>query len=606
MKRIAMLALAGALPALSAVRGPAATVMIEAEEFNDAGGWVIDQQFMDQMGSPFLLAHGMGVPVRDATTSAALPSPGEYRIFVRTRDWVAPWKAPGAPGRFQVLVDGRALETTFGAEGPDWHWQAGGTVKIAGSHAKIALHDLTGFDGRCDAIVLTSDEGFTPPAADPDLGAFRRKMLQLPETPPEAGQFDFVVAGGGIAGACAAVSAARLGLRVALIHDRPVLGGNNSSEVRVHLGGGIGQQPYPNLGKIVAELDSGHHGNAMPAEQYDDARKLAVARAERNLTMFLGWHLNGVEKKGDRIGAVVAQNIRTGERLRFTAPVFADCTGDGTLGFLAGADFRMGREGKDETEEGLAPEKKDAMTMGTSVMWYALTNAAPSSFPGTPWAVQFNEQTCQKLTRGDWDWETGMDLHQVDDFERVRDYGFRVVFGNWSFLKNQSKDKAKYANLALAWVAFVGGKRESRRLMGDVVLKQQDVEGQVAYPDASVTTTWTIDLHYPKAVQGFEGEAFRSVAKHAKIKPYAIPYRCLYSRNVPNLFMAGRNISVTHVALGTVRVMRTCGMMGEVAGMAASLCKQHDALPRDVYEKHLEELKALMTKGAPDAGTAPR
>jgi hypothetical protein len=145
-------------------------------------------------------------------------------------------------------------------------------------------------------------------------------------------------------------------------------------------------------------------------------------------------------------------------------------------------------------------------------------------------------------------------------------------------------------------VAYIGGKRESRRLLGDVILRQQDIVEARAFPDASVTTTWTIDLHYPKE-HICACEAFRSEARHIKINPYPIPYRCLYSRNVANLLMAGRNISVTHVALGTVRVMRTGGMMGEVVGMAASLCQKHGTLPRGVYENHLPELQALMHRG---------
>ena len=186
--------------------------------------------------------------------------------------------------------------------------------------------------------------------------------------------------------------------------------------------------------------------------------------------------------------------------------------------------------------------------------------------------------------------------NHVTEIEQIRDYGLRVVYGNWAVLKNHPKFKAEFARQRLKWVAYIGGKRESRRLLGDVILRQQDIVEARPFPDASVTTTWTIDLHYPKETL-CACEAFRSEARHIKIKPYPIPYRCLYSRNIENLMMAGRNISVTHVALGTVRVMRTTGMMGEVVGMAASLCTKHAATPRGVYEKHLDELKALMQRG---------
>jgi len=609
------------LPVISAVlagflvasRAPAdTTVLVEAEGFRDRGGWVIDQQFMDQMGSPFLLAHGIGNPVEDATTTVTFPETGEYRVWVRTRDWVAPWKEPdtpssmkarGTPGKFALVVDGKVLRTIFGVEDDRWHWQDGGTVKIAKEQVGIALHDLTGFDGRCDAVIFSNDATFVPPNKDPEMAAFRRRVLGYPEEPADADSFDFVVTGGGVAGTCAAISAARQGLKVALIQDRPVLGGNNSSEVRVHLGGKINLPPYPAIGNVVDEIDPKHQGNAQPASFYDDDKKLQRVLAEKNIHLFLNMHVNQVEINANRISAVIAQNTRTGERLRFPAQTFADCTGDGTVGFLAGADFRMGREARAETGELLAPETADKMTMGASVMWYSVEDDAPSAFPDTPWAVQFNDHTCQKETRGNWDWETGLRRHQVDEFEYIRDHGLRVVYGNWSFLKNKSKWKQEYANRRLEWVAYIAGKRESRRLMGDVILKQQDIEQSRPFPDACVTTTWSIDLHYPKKDARFDGEPFRAVSDQRPIKPYPIPFRCLYSRNIDNLMMAGRNISVTHVALGTVRVMRTTGMMGEVIGLASSLCKKHKTDPRGVYEDHLEEFRLLLKRGVKDTRT---
>jgi hypothetical protein len=584
----------------------AQSVLVEAEGFEKLGGWVIDQQFMDQMGSPFVLAHGLGEPVKDATTKVEFPATGKYRVWVRTRDWVAPWKAPGAPGKFQLLIDDVALKTIFGTERAEWHWQDGGMVEITNKQAKITLHDLTGFEGRCDAIVFTADADFMPPNKGEKMASFRRRALGLPKMPEEAGKFDLVVVGGGIAGTCTAVSAARLGLQVALIQNRPVLGGNNSSEVRVHLGGKINLPPYPALGDIVKELDSGQRGNAQPASNYDDEKKLRVVRGEKNIHLFLNMHAYKVEKLGNRIVAVVTKHTRNNKEFRFTAPVFADCTGDGTIGYLAEADYRMGREGRGETSESLAPEKGDKMTMGASVQWYSEQHKAPSTFPDCPWALQFTEQSCQQLSRGDWDWETGLNRDQITEFEYIRDYGFRAVYGNWAFLKNKTNRKAWYTNRKLEWVAYIAGKRESRRLLGDVILQQQDIQQQRKFPDAFVTTTWTIDLHYPdpKNTRFFPGEEFRSIAKFTKIEPYPIPYRCFYSRNINNLFMAGRCISVTHVALGTVRVQRTCGMMGEVVGMAASLCKKYKNKPRGVYQYHLAELKELAERGVGKLSTA--
>ena len=196
----------------------------------------------------------------------------------------------------------------------------------------------------------------------------------------------------------------------------------------------------------------------------------------------------------------------------------------------------------------------------------------------------------------------GLNDNQITEIEYIRDYALRAVYGNWDYLKNRSPKREEYANHKLQWVAYIGGKRESRRLLGDVVLREQDIVEARQYDDASFTTTWGIDLHYPKVIKGFKEEPFRSYANVLKIKPYAVPYRCLYSRNVSNLFMAGRNISVTHAALGTVRVMRTGGMMGEVVGMAASICREHHVLPREVYQSHLPELKELMEKGVGKLG----
>jgi hypothetical protein len=259
----------------------------------------------------------------------------------------------------------------------------------------------------------------------------------------------------------------------------------------------------------------------------------------------------------------------------------------------------MGREGNSEFGESTAPQVKDKMTRGASVQWYAKESNRPEQFPDIAWGLTFNDKSCRAIKKGEWTWETGMKYDQVKDFEKIRDYGLLVVFSNWSFLKNRSKEAGKFANSELDWVAYIAGKRESRRLIGDLILKEQDLTEIVKYPDGTAPTSWTIDLHYPDPLntQYFPGEEFLSIAKHKAIYPYPIPYRCLYSRNVSNLFMAGRNISVTHVALGTVRVMRTTGMMGEVVGMAASICKAKETNPRGVYTNHLGELNALMLKG---------
>ena len=430
-----------------------------------------------------------------------------------------------------------------------------------------------------------------------ELAQFRKKLLDLQDQPEYAGKYDIVVIGGGMAGICTAVQSSRMGLKVALIQNRPVLGGNNSSEIRVHLEGDVDKNQYPKLGRIVRELDNGDPGNAgSSSKAYGDDRKLAVVKAEKNIALFLNTHAHAVEMDGNQIKAVMARNIKTNREYRFEGALFADCTGDGTIGYLAGADYHEGRESRAETGESMAPEKADDLTMGFSNLWNATKEEVPSDFPETPWALPFSDEYHWDITRADWRWETGFgNFDPIKDAEKIRDHNFRAIYGNWSYLKNHKKEK--YANWRLSWVAYIAGKRESRRLMGDLVLKQMDLQNHVLYPDGFVTATWAIDLHFPDSVNSiyYPGQEFISWYQHPPIKPYPIPYRCLYSRNINNLMMAGRDISVTHVALGAVRVMRTTGMMGELLGYAAYLARKYDTTPRGVYQDHLEELKYMLS-----------
>lgn len=589
---------------VSTIPVKSAYLFVEAESFQQKGGWKVDQQFMDQMGSPYLLAHGMGVPVKDASTEVMFPEPGDYYIYVRTYNWTSPWKKGEGPGKFSLWVGDRCQASSLGTEGTAWMWQKAGKISIKELRQTVTLRDLTGFDGRCDAIYFTTDKNKIPPSDPHELADFRRNALHLPDLPSDAGQYDFVVIGGGIAGMCAAISSARLGLKVALINDRPVLGGNNSSEIRVHLGGRIESGAYKQLGNLMKEFGPVKGGNAQPAGNYEDEKKEEIINREKNITLFSNFRAFAVEKEGNKIAAVLAQHIETGEVLSFKAPLYSDCTGDGTIGYLAGADYSTGRESRTQFQESTAPEKADKMTMGSSVQWYSENKGQPTTFPLFNYGVDFNHANAEKVTMGEWTWETGMNYDQIKDFERIRDYGLLVVYSNWSYLKNEFAEDQRYKNLSLAWVAYIAGKRESRRLLGDHILTENDLRNRVEYQDATASTTWSIDLHYPdpKNSEHFPSEEFKSIAKHIPIHPYPIPYRCLYSRNVDNLFMAGRNISVTHVALGTVRVMRTTGMMGEVVGMAASLCKQYHTLPRGIYQSYLDRLKALMQEGIGQKG----
>lgn len=580
-------------------------ILIEAESFSDVGGWVVDPQFMDEMGSPFLLAHGLGQPVADATTTVTIPKSAEYRVWVRTRDWVGPWKsadtpdtlrADGCPGAFQVLFDDQPLAVTFGVEGADWHWQDGGVVRLQEKTTAVTLHDLTGFEGRCDAILLSDDLKWIPPSDVNEMNELRQRLPGFPEQPRNAGSFDLAVVGGGIGGICAAVSAARNGLRVAFIQDRPVVGGNNNSEVRVWLGGATNGERYPRIGDIVKALDQEtreHYGPKNTAKIYEDEKKLALLEAEANISRFLGYRGNGVECEDDRIKAVIAQDVVTGERLRFAARWVADCTGDGCIGFLVGADYEMTRSGH----------------MGRCNLWNVVDAGTPQSFPRCPWALDLKnapfpgrgEHAGQYADKGlgslgCWFWESGFDHDPIKEREAIRDWNFRAMYGAWDCLKNED---GVYPNHKLNWAAYISGPRESRRLLGPVVVTDKDLLENRQWEDGCVVTGWTIDVHVPheKYLKGFEGDAFISKAHHTDFPTHWLPYRMLYSRNVPNLFMAGRNVSVTHEALGTARIMRTGGLMGEVIGLAAALCKKHNSDPNSVYEDHFDEFKALITRG---------
>ena len=388
--------------------------LLEAENFDDLGGWELDHQSIGQMGSPYLIAHGLGIPVRDAVTRLRVDAPGRYRAWVRTRDWVAPWKAPGAPGKFQVRVNGAPLEPTFGTDGADWHWQDGGMVELREQNF-VALHDLTGFEGRCDAVVFSKDPEFRPPNESTALAAWRREVLGLAPAVDVEGDFDLVVIGGGIAGTAAAVSAARQGLQVALLQDRPVLGGNGSSEVRVWPEGHTRQAPHPQVGEIVDELLAPRTpgaANAKAATYFGDQRKLDVVAREPRLNLLLLQHVLGVEMHEGRIAAVVAQHMRSGVRIRVRGRFFADCTGDATVGFLAGADH----------------ETQGAQGLGSSNLWSVLDVAdrkavlececkdkddlalaleagkVAAPFPRCPWALDLSNKPFpgRKGYRGQW------------------------------------------------------------------------------------------------------------------------------------------------------------------------------------------------------------
>ncbi|HUT10236.1 MAG TPA: FAD-dependent oxidoreductase [Thermoguttaceae bacterium] len=589
--------LAAIVPAASS--SGANTVWIEAERFEDRGGWAVDAQFIDQMGSPYLLAVGLGKPVADAVTGATLPNAGSYRLWVRTKDWVPEHH----PGRFQILLDGKPAGPEFGGSGkPAWHWEDGG-VHPLGEKVELRLRDLTGYYGRCDAILLTDDLDFTPPN-DLDAIAELREQYggvsrEIEEMPPH----DVVVVGGGLAGCMAAVAAARNGASTVLIQNRPVLGGNASVEILVPPVGA--HRPIRESG-LIEEVRTA--GNQRAAESWVYSGRLRrLVDAEENLDLLLDTHATGVEMKigaADTIAAILAVDTRSGRRMRLPGRMFIDCTGDGVIGIWAGAQYRHGREARSVYDESLAPETGNPNTMGNSLKFAARQTDAPKPFPTPAWAYHFPEcgdfgpRRHPSLRASlDWQWliELGGLRDTYADAEEIRDDLLRVIYGMWDHIKNHCPtEQEEAARCELAWVGYIAGKRESNRLIGDYVMTEQDFTDQTLFPDRIAYGGWGLDDH-PSAGFFYEGDPAHHVQGFGRV-PHSVPFRSIYSKDVDNLLMAGRNISVTHVALGTTRVMLTCGVIGHAAGTAAGICTEKDTTPRGVYREHIADLQQRLLK----------
>jgi hypothetical protein len=559
------------------------SILIEAESFQNKGGWMVDPQFVEQMGSPYLLAHGLGQPVKDAEAVFQVEEKGKYNCWVRTMNW-----APGewlAPGRFQILVNDKLMDEILGSiEG--WSWHYAGIVSLEKGENCISLKDLTGFDGRCDAVFFSTSKE-SPPDDSKALKEWRNQQHRLTQVPKKSMSFDIVITGGGIAGCAAAIAAAEEGMKVALIHDRPVLGGNASGEIRVHTLG-----IYGYFERILKMLDTEHYPNGDPKAQQEDERRLKNIQKYENINLFLNWRAYDAFADDNTIEYVDAKQTSTGERIRFTAPLFIDCTGDGWIGYWAGAEYNYGRESVDTYGESWekygelwSPEDPDNFVMGASVLWRSQNAGEPVEFPEVPWAFEVSKD--HSAANGEWYWEYSSNkLHQVEDAEKIRDHMLKAIYGSFY----NEKQKEGNDSLELQWVGHLVGKRESRRLTGDYIFTFEDVTEQRKFPDAVVIEDREVDVHYQQYLVDPSKPDFLSEALFYKTPRYFIPYRSLYSKNIKNLFMAGRCFSCSHVGLGGPRVMRTTGQMGAAVGYAASICMKHEASPREVYEKHLDEL----------------
>lgn len=423
---------------------------------------------------------------------------------------------------------------------------------------------------------------------------------------------DITVIGGGLAGVCAAVAAARLGKRVSLVQNRPVLGGVSSSEIRVWVGGanGLTHNRQARENGIVGEmLVENQYRNPEGNPYIWDLVVLEKVKAEPNIALYLNTDVRELQASGPAdcrsIQSCTGWMMGAERSIRFESPLFLDCTGDAPIGLLAGAELRVGREPRSEFNEIWAPEVADDITLGSTILFHTKDTGRPVEFVRPSFARDITETTIpihRILSTGDsgakyWWIEFGGGLDTIHDDPIIRDELWSAVYGIWDYIKNSGKFEAD--NLTLEWVGAIPGKRESRRLIGDYILTQNDVIAQRRFDDSVAYGGWMVDLHPVKGMYDERGAAQNMYGNGV----FHIPFRCLYSVNVDNLLFAGRNISASHAGFGATRVMATCAAMGEAAGTAAALCLRHICRPRALGLEHIGALqRQLLRQDAPLVG----
>lgn len=414
---------------------------------------------------------------------------------------------------------------------------------------------------------------------------------------------DVCVVGGGMAGLCAAIAAARHGATVALMHDRPVLGGNASSECRVHICGADRHNRIKNLREtgILEELRMENlYRNPNRNFSVWDSILYEKTLAEKNLTLLLNCSCLDAEMDGSSIRTVTGWQLTTQTYHKIQARIFVDCSGDAILAPLTRADCRCGREARAEYDESIAPADADAKTMGMTCLFQAKEYATPQPFEPPQLAHRYD--SCEQLPYGAqghrwlqmgyWWVELGGDRDSIHDTETLRDELLKITYGIWDHIKNRCPNKADAQNWALDWIQFLPAKRESRRYMGAHVLTQKDVEGGGRFEDIVAYGGWAMDDHHPAGFNAVRVGAPATIFHHSP-SPYGIPYRCLYSRNIDNLMFAGRDASCTHAAMSSARVMGTgCGM-GEAVGAAAALAVAKGVAPKGM-QAHIPELQQAL------------
>jgi hypothetical protein len=571
-------------------------ILLEACSFSDKGGWVVDTQHYHQMGGNYLLAHGLGVPVAAALTSFEVPKSQKLTVFVRTRNWcLGEWDPPG---RFQVAVDGKVLDTTFGTE-TGWAWQRGGCVFLDAGNHTVEVRDLTGFDGRFDAIYFSSCENPVLPVSPEEVIDWKDHLLGRSKLSVEEELFDLVVVGGGVAGCAAALAADSQGLKVALVHERPVFGGNASNEFLIQTLGVMGKSE-----KILSGLNNVWDGQCRDNQVHREARDNQAHReatmANSTVVILKDFMATGLAMEAShKIRSIEIRHTHSGAIRRLKAPMYVDSTGDGWLGYWSGADYRYGRESLTEFDESLpgkgalwSPEIPDKRVMGATLTMRSIEAGHDVVFPEVPWAraVSGIEMTA---TQSNWQYEFSDDkLCQINDHERIRDHLLRAMYGMFY----NAKKLPGNSGLKLSRLSFIGGKRESRRLMGDYVYSMKDMTESTCFPDTVAEECRDIDVHFQQKEVGSPCDFYSDAIFH-KVPKYYVPFRCLYSRNIDNLMMAGRCFSCSHVGLGGPRVILTCGQMGVATGYAAALCKKYDVTPRAVGQDHIGELRNMIGYG---------
>lgn len=425
-------------------------------------------------------------------------------------------------------------------------------------------------------------------------------MASLPRVRHEV---DFCVVGGGTAGVCAALAAARRGAKVALMQERPVLGGNASSEVRVHICGADRHNGIKHMREtgILEEIRLENlYRNPNKSFSIFDTILYEKVRFEPNITLLLNCSCFDAEMDGERIASVTGWQLTTQTMHVVRAKIFADCSGDGILAPLTGAEHRIGREGRDEFGEPLAPEKADRKTMGMTCLFQARRHDTPQSFIPPAWAhkydrcedIPYGERGHRHWNMGYWWIELGGEFDSIHDTEMLRDELLKITYGVWDHIKNSGRHPES-ANWAVEWIEFLPGKRESRRYIGEHILTENDLESEGRFADNVAYGGWAMDDHHPA---GFRAVKIGGAATqfHRTPSPYGIPYRSLFAKRIENLMFAGRCASCTHMAMSSTRVMGTGAVMGQAVGTAAAIAVRHGIAPRDVLGRIGELQQALL------------